>query len=392
MKRIFWLCVWIIAAAFIAYGIVEIPGYVAIQVKAWLVALPLWLAVVLVIVLAVIALWVIRLLKIILGAPARWGLFWQKRRFQKQKKLWKQAVSFWLTDCLSDAEKTFKALANAKFAPQHAWLIAAKCAQQEGRFEAAFQLLDKAEECASKKAELTYKYLTIETLWATGEQEKALDLLSKTQVLYPEHPALLKCQWSFYLAKKRFEELVLLLPKLKKLYAHQVSLWQEMQLMVYQGLLESKTSFVELNQAFKITPELLKQTPSLVLIFAQRAQRFGQAEAAYNLLSSRLQKDWDLTLFVAFCRVATESQDEQLKKAEKWFEAQVKAGNESAELYMAMGELCSKVNLPGKANQYFEKSFACKQNHSGTLLALAEHCVRQNDFEKACQYFQKALG
>ncbi|HKP66180.1 MAG TPA: heme biosynthesis protein HemY, partial [Casimicrobiaceae bacterium] len=111
----------------------------------------------------------------------------------------------------------------------------------------------------------------------------------------------------------------------------------------------------------------------------------GDREAS-DIIAKSLERNWDssLTLLYAECRPADSTR--QLETAERWLTRH----NQDASLLYALGRLCERQQLWGKAQTYLEASLAL-DNHWRAHVALGEMLAKLDRKAEADAHFAAAL-
>ncbi|MCC7041413.1 MAG: hypothetical protein IT516_13985 [Burkholderiales bacterium] len=111
----------------------------------------------------------------------------------------------------------------------------------------------------------------------------------------------------------------------------------------------------------------------------------GDREAAEIIVRS-LDRDWDPELAVLYARCRTGEPTRQLEVAERWLQAH----DQDATLLYALGCLCERESLWGKAQTYLEASLAL-DDHWRTRVALGELHARLGHRDLANAHLAAAL-
>jgi len=111
----------------------------------------------------------------------------------------------------------------------------------------------------------------------------------------------------------------------------------------------------------------------------------GDREAGEIIVRS-LERQWDPELAVLYARCKTADPTRQLETAERW----LKSHAQDATLLYALGRLCERESLWGKAQTYFEASLAL-DDHWRTRVALGELHGRLGHAELANTHLAAAL-
>jgi len=111
----------------------------------------------------------------------------------------------------------------------------------------------------------------------------------------------------------------------------------------------------------------------------------GDREAA-DIIVRSLEREWDPELTVLYARCKAADATRQLEVAERW----LKAHDQDATLLYALGRLCERESLWGKAQTYLEASLAL-DDHWRTRVALGELHGRLGHAELANTHLAAAL-
>jgi len=112
----------------------------------------------------------------------------------------------------------------------------------------------------------------------------------------------------------------------------------------------------------------------------------GDREAA-EIIVRCLERNWDSDLVVLFAQCRTADPTRQLETAERWLAAH----NQDALLLYALGMLCERESLWGKAQTYLEASLAL-DDHWRTHVALGELHARLDRTDQANAHLAAALS
>ncbi len=128
-----------------------------------------------------------------------------------------------------------------------------------------------------------------------------------------------------------------------------------------------------LDQLWEGLPRGLRKQTDLVAVYVDQLRLLGQGEKAEQRLRRFLNAHWEPQLVVLYGAVEGEA-DRQLATAEDW----LKDHPDCPELLRALGDICARQRLWGKAREYFERALR-QQPDPRTWLALGElHRVLQD--------------
>ena len=233
-------------------------------------------------------------------------------------------------------------------------LLGARAAIDMRDFGAAARLLSRAD---ARVASLEVPRLMLEAELAL-EQGQAGEALAKLDVLKREagaHTAALRLSLRALTAAGRSSEVPAVVDQLvrRKVYdAEQGAMVRaSAQAEALAGLSQDAAG---LRDLWNRLPEAERLHPKVALAAARSFVRLGGDREAVEILARSLDRQWDPALVAAFadCRPADPSR--QLETAERWLTQH----SDDATLLCALGRLCERTQLWGKAQTYYEASLA----------------------------------
>lgn len=124
-------------------------------------------------------------------------------------------------------------------------------------------------------------------------------------------------------------------------HSHAVVLWKE------------KLSINRNNlPAFRKIPRRVRNNPDILSLYAKLLVQCGNPISAERFIRRKLQKHWIDSLVKYYGEINHPQPEKLLIQGEKW----LKRHPQSAALFYALGELCEKLSLWGKAQRYLETS------------------------------------
>lgn len=242
------------------------------------------------------------------------------------------------------------ALPNAE-TPLLNYLTAARAAQEMGDNAQRDNYLREAQQSmpeAKIAVELTQAQLQI----ANKQWEQALATLQHLRSLTPKHPYVLKLLMKLYEEIKDWQQLIKLLPLMKryKLITGEIFLekqknayYQEFLTLIKQDNENLITDFVQ------NLPKELKQNASINCVYVEYLISIHKEMQAANLLKTLLQKKQDICLIIAYTKLNQDFLDL------KFIESLPKNNNPAIYKY-CLGKICIAKKLWGKAQTYLEES------------------------------------
>ena len=268
----------------------------------------------------------------------------------------------------SRASKLLKSSAGHAENPVISYLAAAHCANELGQTKDAEQFLLNAYSHTDESdfaVGLAKARLTLEQ----GELETSLATLIRLKSMKPSHPSVLKLLRSVYLKLEDWEQLIQLLPELKKVKGENASRINKMEEDVWRKLFTSKSEALrkndiqqggagELADIWKRMPNSIRFDTSVLSSYAEQLIEMNEFTEAEALLRKMLSKHWDDQLVTLYGKVRSHEPDEQLIVAEKW----LKERPNNAALLLTLGRIALQSELWGKAQEYLLASQQLNSN------------------------------
>lgn len=133
-------------------------------------------------------------------------------------------------------------------------------------------------------------------------------------------------------------------------------------------------------------PDAEQRLPKIARAAARSFIALGGEREAADLLARSLERHWESDLVVLYAECRTADATRQLEQAERW----LMDHNQDATLLYALGVLCQREQLWGKAQTYLEASLAV-DNAYRTQVALGELLARLGRHDEANAHLAAAL-
>ncbi len=127
--------------------------------------------------------------------------------------------------------------------------------------------------------------------------------------------------------------------------------------------------------------------PAAVDAYAQQAARFGQTMAAMDEIETALRREWSPSLVATYGSMGAEDLEQRLRRAESWIDTHPN----DAVLLTAVGRMCVRARLWGKAKPYLERALAIEPNVAAWE-ALGDVYVGEDHPELAQRCYRNALA
>jgi HemY protein len=153
-----------------------------------------------------------------------------------------------------------------------------------------------------------------------------------------------------------------------------------------QALAAYRVDAAGLRTYWNRLPEAERLKPKVARAAATSFLALGGDREAAEIIVRCLERDWSSDLVVLYAQCRTSDSTRQLETAERWLAAH----DHDATLLYALGMLCERESLWGKAQTYFEASLAL-DDHWRTHVALGELHGRLGRAELANTHLAAAL-
>ncbi|ASQ45048.1 heme biosynthesis protein HemY [Legionella clemsonensis] len=386
MIRIIIIFLVLLVSVWIGVQLNRDPGYLLIALNHWTIETNLWVAILGLILAFFLLHTLLLIVSKITHIPEAFRHWQTKRRMQKaQAKTQQGLIEFSEGHWAQAKNYLIKALPDTD-SPLLNYLTAARAAQEMGDHNLRDDYLREAQQSmpdAKIAVELTQAQLQL----ANKQWEQALATLRHLQDLAPNHPYVLKLLMRLYKEVKDWQQLIALLPALKKNQVLSDKAFHLLRHQAYQGAIAelAKSAEIEpLNKLIANLPKDLRNDPELITIYCNALLEQHQDAQVEPILRHILRKTFNEKLINLYG---------QLKLGDKpliFAESLVKKHPDSAELYLCLGRLSMTNNLWGKARHYFEKSISispCSETYAelGKLL----ECL--NNQAEACEAYRQGL-
>ncbi len=142
-----------------------------------------------------------------------------------------------------------------------------------------------------------------------------------------------------------------------------------------------------LRKAWAATPESLRATPVILAAYARQLLRQNAADECAALLEESLDRRWDESLVALYGEAAASMPAAQLEAAEEWHARH----GESPALFLALGRIARRCQLPDRARAYLEKCLALGAN-ADAHRELAELFAAGGEKDRALDQYRQALA
>ena len=368
MRVLFWFLLLAFAAVAVALAARLTTGYALFVAPPYRVELSLNLLLVLVVASFIAGYVALRIVRRALGLPEAVRAYRQRQREERARGKQDAAVVALLEGRYGRARQFAEEALAIPHSSGLSALLGARAAIATREFAAAEALLSRADAAVPSLA-VPRLMLEAEMKLEQGQPLEALGILSALRKEAGSHTAALRLELRALQGAGRYDEIPPLVDQLVKRKAYGATEGEFVRAAAHAQELAARVLDGEGLRAYwsKLT-DAEQRMPKIARAAAKSFMALGGDRDAVDILARSLEREWnpDLVALYAECRPADGTP--QLDQAERWL-AQHK---DDATLLYALGVLCERAQLWGKAQTYFEASLAIEDAWR-TRVALGEH-------------------
>jgi HemY protein len=364
---------------------VEDPGFVVLGFKGYLIRTKLSLFILAMLFLSTALFIVGALLHHFWSLPTRWRRDTEQRRKRKAAKALTRGLLSLIEGQWKRAEEALNNTAPFSLEPLMHYLGAARAAHHLKSPERREAYLKLAEEVDSNSA-LAVAVTRAELQLDSHEYVQAKHSLAKLRASHPNHRHVLRLYYRLHNELQDWQEIVELLPALRYRNAFPPDQLTKIENEAHLRQLRQANDTTGLERIWSHLPASLKQQADAVEAYAERCVRLGQGAKALPSVEKILRTTWNPALVRWYGLIDGDDRAAQITLAEQWLLVR----SDDAELQFALGRLCFRHGLWGKARYYLENSIK-KEPRPESYRLLAETLERIGDNETAAIYCRKGL-
>lgn len=363
MRRVLLALSLILAAGgLLFWGLDYARGYVLIVLGQHMVQVSLWLAVLALLTLA-LGWYGLRLLWRGLTRPGINAWRGQRRRrAERQRRAVMVALADFYEGHWARARRGLEQSASHSEIPGLNHVLAADAALRLGQTgEAEVLLTAAARAVPDDNAALALMRARLAA--QGGDQAQTVALLRVALAAHPGHPGLLAELKDCLLRQQDWDGLARLLPELGRAQALAPQALASLENQVYPALLMAfpvaADTAISLPQRQAALAELRQRIPrehqgsaACLRPYALALARLGDTATAETELRRHLDRHWEPDLVLDWSRVALAEPPRHLAAAEAW----LRRNGESWQLLLALGQICRRQRILGKARDYLERA------------------------------------
>ena len=287
------------------------------------------------------------------------GSFWSQRRLQRGRNKTNMGLIAFIEGNWLKARRLLVDGARETDVPLVNYLLAARASHALGEAGTTREYLALAEDTSERAGiavELTQASLQLES----GQLEEALATLTRARQNAERHPSVLKLLEQVYLGLNDWPALQQLIPELRRHNVLDAEQLQDLERRVLSGQLERMVqqggAAQTLSDWWRKLGKAWQRDADLLLRYCRALHRLGEDAEIEKLLRAVLPTLWQPELLALYGKVAGDDPSRQLAVAESWLLER----RDDPVLLVAVGRLCLRNELWGKAREYFDAAYRKK--------------------------------
>ncbi len=366
MRGLFWILALFAAAVVVALGIRLNTGYVLLVFPPWRAEVSLNLFIFGLLAIFFVLYLALRALAVTFGMPARVRRYREGRQRELAASVFQDAVRFLFEGRFGQALKKAGEAHAAGTAPGLSALIAARAAQRMREPEKQQGWMERAKQ-DDPRTEAATLMLEAEMMIEARRFDEALLALGKLQGKQGRHIAALRLELRARQGNGDWDGVLKLTRQLAKRDALPVEVVGEIRTQAHLGNIARRKSDLGQLAAYLRTLPAEERGRRVARAAAEALLTLEAEGEAQKLIESVLDAaapdDWQPELVAIYGRLAGAEQMARIAKAEGW----LRRHPEDARLLKALGRMCLRQKLWGKAQSYLEASLAVQPSQQAHL-------------------------
>jgi len=268
------------------------------------------------------------------------------------------------------------------------YLIAAKSSYRLGQLERSNKYLDLAK-LVEPNALIAISLIQAKLQIDSRQFELALPILCQLKDKYPKHPEILKTLIILYEHLNNWDEILKLLPILKKIKAYSKEEYAILETKVFRNLIDNhalQLNYVELKKIWDSFCTKQNQKVELLIFYVKQLIKLNHHDKAEVMIRTASKAKWSAKLAYQYGRLQSANKLQQLQVAENW----LKQYGPNEILYLVLGRIAKSNQLWGQAKSYFKECLLLSDNLEAHY-EYAELLFQLGEQQLALEHYRKGL-
>ncbi len=383
--------IWVLAIFALALGLVlaiqSNIGYVQVVYPPYRLDFSLNFLIILIIAAFAAAYGIVRLTLHTLRLPAYVSAFKVARRKDKGRRATEDALLAFAEGRYARAEKLAQFALVLNDAPAVNTLLAARAAQEQRAYLRRDDYLARAEKLAPEHA-IARLMTQADLLIESRQPQEALPVMQALKAIAGKHLGALRLELKAMQLSKNWDQVLQLVTQLEKREGIEPVQAEQLRINAHIENMKHKAHDTsQLTEYWSKLPAAEKTNNKVALSAARFFLALGGTSPARKIIEDSLHKHWDTGLVGLYDQCADKDALKQIERAEAW----LKEHPRDPYLLLALGRLCTRQELWGKAQSYVEASLSVESTRAAHL-TLAQLLEKMNKMDEACKHYRQSLA
>ena len=387
MKTLFWVLAIFALALGLVLAIQSNVGYVQIIYPPYRLDFSLNFLIILTIATFAAAYVIVRLTLHTLRLPAYVRAFKDARRKDKGRSATEDAQIAFAEGRYARAEKLAQHAIMLNDAPAVNTLLAARAAQEQRAYQRRDDYLARAEKLAPQHA-IARLMTQADLLIESRQTQAAMPVVQELKAIAGKHLGALRLELKAMQLAKNWDQVLQLIAQLEKREGIEPVQAEQLRINAHIENLKHKAHDTkQLTEYWAKMPAAEKASSKVALTAARFFLALGGTSEARQIIEDSLNKNWDSALIELYGQCADKDVVKQIERAEAWLQTHPR----DPYLLLALGRLCTRRELWGKAQSYVEASLSVESTRAAHL-TLAQLLEKMNKMDEACVHYRRSLA
>lgn len=384
MRVLFWVLLLAALAVAVTLAARYNAGYVLLVVHPYRIELSLSLLVALLLIGFAAFYVLVRVIAHTVRLPDQVRRFRERRRLARAQESLLTALRAYFEGRYAKAEKAAAESIELKEHSGLAALIAARAAHELRAYERRDAYLARSAYYRDED-QIMRVVAKADLLLGARQHQEALAALDQ---LPQKHTAALRLELKAQQQARNWDRYLELVGQLERLQAlDEGQAWELRRYAIGENIARKARDAEELRAYWQHLASRERQDAKIAACAAQTFAQLGEREAALSIVEQSLQRHWDSDLVQLYgvC-AAPDTTTRQIERAEAW----LREHPDDPALLLALGRLCARGQLWGKARSYIEASLSLEESFQGRI-ELARLLERLGESDAARRHYEAAL-
>ncbi len=383
MRALFWLLLLAALAVAITAAARYNTGYVLLVLHQWRIELSLNFLIALLLVGFAALYLLLRVVVHTLRLPSQVHRFRERRRVARAATTLTAALKAYFEGRYAKAEKAAAQAIELKEHSGLAAIVAARAANELRAYERRDAYL--ARSAYYDEADQTMRMVAqAELLLQAKQYPEALAILER---LPRKHTAALRLELRAQQQARNWDRYIELVNRLERLQALDEGQAAELRRgAIAENLARKAHDLRELREYWQRLGARERQDARVAACAARSFVALGECDAAAAIIEQSLERTWDSELILLYAACPGSNTRRQIERAESW----LRSHPGDPQLLLALGRLCARSQLWGKAKSYIEASLSLESTFEAHI-ELARLHERLGESDAARVHYEASL-